>query len=363
MSFEEAQRFWETCGAGAKARAFAGDAVLRFFDPAQLVEVLDGKLIKFDVDKIAELQDRVDKLGAAPEDEVVREVFAAGSTRALNVRSHKLSKVVKDRLMAVAARGELPAGEEEGPGPQSATPSPQSERAAPSARPGGAAAAQVLRLALDLPEGARLNVRAEPSADGEIVAVLEAGGRVQCLARHGDWARVQSDDFGEAWVLTCTPDRMLMVEAEPVMAPPMARPAKVHAAPAPAQAPAKHMPPQPQLQPQPAAANPAQNAPAPAHPQELVGEDIGYYQQMQQMQQMQHARTMPYGGAPRTPAPAAAGYHDALLTPMAVGDAARYVSLEEHNRLRFKVAQLEADMRALRLLLRSWSLDTPSQPF
>ena len=50
--FEKAQAFWDGVSMRGKANCFDGHAVLRFFDHTTLLEVAEGKPVKFDVEKI-----------------------------------------------------------------------------------------------------------------------------------------------------------------------------------------------------------------------------------------------------------------------------------------------------------------------
>jgi len=330
MEFEQVQAFWEGVGPEQKEVVFRSDPVLRFFDAFSVLEVAEGKLLKFDVDKIAEMQDKVDNFAPCGEDECVREIFAPGATRNMNVRSHKLVKVIKDQLTRICESGDLPACGESSA--EAAAPASNAAPARGQEPPSDGPATsydevkvepQWLQLAPDLPEGAQINVRSEPHSEGGIVSKIDSSSQVLAVARCGDWARVRSSEFGEAYVLTAIQDRVLLVPV-PGSSSPAAPPSVPSAKPA-------------HSQPLPAAGSPPTKSALAAQP------------------------ALPH--TPPSSARMAPEYvRDPTLTPSRPGaDPAGYVTLEEHNRLRYKVAQLEADMRALRLLLRSWSLDTPSQ--
>jgi len=339
MEFEEAQQFWERAGEGVKRHAFRMDPVLRFFDDFSVLEAVEGKLVKFDVEKISDLQDKVDSLpqDAAAEDSGVRDIFAPGSTKNINVRSHKLLKIIKDRLIAIAQSGVLPEVQDEPEQDQGQMPAQNTSRGQEYPAPGTIqqfAQPILMQLGPALPQGAKLNIRAEPDSNAEVVGTLMEGEQIYIYGVHGDWGNARSEAFGTAWILTRNEDLMLLVEAEEVNS---------------------------TLNPSPA-----------GQVNQLQSQEFQHVQQPKQSQQQNVYRSSPQqqfkenhqvANNPvyhqQTPAkPLQSSY-----TPPPPGghsaDHGQFVPWEEHHRLLCKVSQLEADMRALRLLLRSWSLDTP----
>jgi len=302
------QAFWETVSEEQKGPFFKCDPVLRFFDTFSILEVIEGKLLKFDVDKTAELQDRIDKVEACVEDQPIRDVFAPGATRNPNVRTHKLVKIIKDRLSYIVENDKF-------------VPTESHPRAGDKIV---WRATRSLCLAHDLPAGAKINLRIEPHAEAAVADAIDASSVITAFANVGDWFCVESEQ-GELWVLSRTPDRVLLVDFTTTGN---------------AISPMEEAPPQPPHQ----------------HVEYQPPQQHAEYQPAQK-----HVEYQPVEASfSNTPVKVPRGIS---MTPVnGQDDPTRYVTLAEHNRLRYKVAQLEADMRALRLLLRSWSLDTPASP-
>jgi len=310
MDWEAARSFWEKQASKEDVLKIVCkmDAVLRFFDAFDLLELIDGKSVRFDIDKLAELQDKVDVLPRLQGDVVVREIFDPSATKNVNVRSHKLTKVMQDALSRIAEEGNLPV-------PDTA---PKSENMAEGK--GDEVKGLCLQVNPELPEGAALNVRQQPFLDSEVVSKLFIGDTVTAMQLNGDWAQIHVEGDSAAWVLMRTSGQELLVPAEPG---------------------SRHEKDENQNMQQ---TVPKQNQTPVKAPQ-----------QPPQPQEFQMA----------TPQPQRFHAHqneqNLALTPLQDGDDPnRPVSLVEHNRLRYKVAQMEQDIRALRLLLRSWSLETPS---
>lgn len=331
--FEDVQKFWERAGQDAVGAACQSDAILRFFDKFSVLEVIEGKVLKFDVDKIAELQDKVDSLPAMNGDDSLRKIFAPGATKSATVRNHKLVAVIKEGLTNICESGEVPST-----GGSASAPEPASDYSAPEGQQ--SQQASYIQLARDLPEGARINVRCSPDTDAEVVGTIGEDDVIAMMSMQGDWACIDFDG-STAYVLTRMGDRALLVPMNNSQPAPVA--AKEN------QGAANH-----------AAA--AAAAAAPMKPPQPV------MQQQHQQQMPQHAQP------PRVAPPTMMAHHapsmhqqympQSSMHPMAMNsmneDPSRPVSFEEYNQLRFRVQQLEADMRAFRMLMRSWSLDTPS---
>ncbi|CAK9002984.1 Pyruvate dehydrogenase E1 component subunit alpha-1 [Durusdinium trenchii] len=212
MDFAEVQQFWEGVSAEQKVATFKQDPVLRFFDEFQILEVAEGKVLKFDVEKIAELQDRVDKLPEQGDDKIVREIFGPGATRNIKVRSHKLVKIIQGKLASICESGELAAValQPAAPAQQAVkTPDPAADPAQPVR-----GTARRLQLSRDLPDEAKLNVRTGPSPEAQVVATIDKEAVLESTGQSGDWALVELEGYGEAWVLTCTSDREQLEEAQ-----------------------------------------------------------------------------------------------------------------------------------------------------
>jgi hypothetical protein len=193
----------------------------------------------------------------------------------------------------------------------------------------------------DLDADAVINIRLEPHFESHVVGMVKANEKVLSVGMRGDWARLQSDQFGDAWIITCAPDRQLLV---------------------PVGAPLDDLP-------------NAQQKQQPWHLEENHNEENRQINGIPVINSMDKHLVAPSLPPPQLQTPLTPldshnpgglerDRKDGVFSPSSIpGDSPQTVSADEYNKLHCRVMQLEADMRALRLLLRSWSLDTPSQSF
>mmetsp|Transcript_3508 Transcript_3508/g.5066 ORF Transcript_3508/g.5066 Transcript_3508/m.5066 type:complete len:365 (-) Transcript_3508:50-1144(-) len=358
--FNAAVQFWEGLSSEHKRFVFKNDPVFRYFDVFSILEIAEGKLLKFDVEKIALLQDKVLEYAADPEnlDQGVRDVFAPKATKNLNVRSHKLVKIIKDRLQELYTSGDVPSPrgmeEEESNPALRMSPSNESGSSSDNSEDFVPHEPRYLCLSSALPEGARINIRSSPQTDGDVVTTIDSSSRVLAVGMIGHWAKVQSNEYGDAWVLTNTGNLQLLVDAGESVTPEFAQEvAEQEDARAPVPEPVPEPPRKEVVQVQ-----HERGADVPL----ASGHEYPLHDPYAPPRTPIHPHPPSHHTGLQTPH-LPSTFRDPVLTPGAPNeDPNRTVSLAEHNRLRYKVAQLEADMRALRLLLRSWSLDQPQHP-
>ena len=94
---EDTVRAWEKLQLQQRREVWKEDPVLCYFDGIHVQDCLEGKNESFSMEEIMEIQD---KLPPAPtgDDSVIFSIFGKNGVRSKVARSHKLNKVITDRL-------------------------------------------------------------------------------------------------------------------------------------------------------------------------------------------------------------------------------------------------------------------------
>mmetsp|Transcript_9257 Transcript_9257/g.11097 ORF Transcript_9257/g.11097 Transcript_9257/m.11097 type:complete len:282 (+) Transcript_9257:90-935(+) len=228
MGLEETLSLWKNVDESDRTATWKLDPVLKFFSPSMLDEFVAGKPTAFSMEQIFEVQDLVEKKqkeGFSSEESSccsgLVSIFGPGGVRSKVARSHKLNKVIEQRLIELSQDGKVKIcrglNENENENRKEEI---ENSRINENLKMNESSrinenVEEYVKFAPGMPEEAKINIRNIPSKDGEIIGVIDSKSLLKSSGQNvGPYYCLELTDGRKGYALSETQDRKLLVSSK-----------------------------------------------------------------------------------------------------------------------------------------------------